>query len=72
MQIVDTAGQERFRSMGEAFYRGANCCVLVYDITSKNVLRLLTYSLFNTSSHGWSSSSTRAARRILTNFLSFC
>ncbi|MBA0669779.1 hypothetical protein Goklo_025399 [Gossypium klotzschianum] len=29
--IWDTAGQERFQSLGVAFYRGADCCVLVYD-----------------------------------------
>ena len=33
-QIWDTAGQERFQSLGVAFYRGADCCVLVYDVTS--------------------------------------
>ncbi|CAI7783094.1 unnamed protein product [Closterium sp. NIES-53] len=32
MQIWDTAGQERFQSLGVAFYRGADCCVLVYDV----------------------------------------
>ncbi|XP_020592133.1 ras-related protein Rab7-like isoform X2 [Phalaenopsis equestris] len=36
VQIWDTAGQERFQSLGVAFYRGADCCILVYDI---NVLR---------------------------------
>ena len=35
LQIWDTAGQERFKSLGNAFYRGANACILVYDITSK-------------------------------------
>lgn len=34
LKIWDTAGQERFQSLGGAFYRGADCCVLVYDITS--------------------------------------
>jgi Ras-related protein Rab-7A len=34
MQIWDTAGQERFQSLGVAFYRGADCCVLVYDLTA--------------------------------------
>ncbi len=29
----DTAGQERFQSLGVAFYRGADSCVLVHDIT---------------------------------------
>eukprot|EP00930_Biecheleria_cincta_P006572 TRINITY_DN1075_c0_g1_i1.p1 TRINITY_DN1075_c0_g1~~TRINITY_DN1075_c0_g1_i1.p1 ORF type:complete len:236 (+),score=39.62 TRINITY_DN1075_c0_g1_i1:76-708(+) len=33
MQIWDTAGQERFQSLGVAFYRGADCCILVYDLT---------------------------------------
>ncbi|KAK9142573.1 hypothetical protein Syun_011973 [Stephania yunnanensis] len=32
VQIWDTAGQERFQSLGVAFYRGADCCVLVYDV----------------------------------------
>ena len=34
-QIWDTAGQERFQSLGYAFYRGADCCVLVFDITDQ-------------------------------------
>ena len=33
LQIWDTAGQEKFQSLGYAFYRGADCCCLVYDIT---------------------------------------
>jgi Ras-related protein Rab-7A len=33
-QLWDTAGQERFQSLGVAFYRGADCCVLVYDVNS--------------------------------------
>lgn len=32
LQIWDTAGQERFHSLGAAFYRGADCCVLVFDV----------------------------------------
>ena len=34
LQIWDTAGQEKFQSLGYAFYRGADCCCLVYDITN--------------------------------------
>ena len=37
MQIWDTAGQERFQSLGVAFYRGADCCVLVYDVNNGKV-----------------------------------
>jgi Ras-related protein Rab-7A len=33
MQIWAPAGQERFQSLGVAFYRGADACILVYDIT---------------------------------------
>jgi Ras-related protein Rab-7A len=32
-QIWDTAGQERFQSLGNSFYRGADCCILVFDVT---------------------------------------
>ena len=35
MQIWDTAGQEQFSSIGYSFYRGTNCCVLVFDLSSK-------------------------------------
>ncbi|KAF5301272.1 hypothetical protein FQA39_LY19102 [Lamprigera yunnana] len=31
---MDTAGQERFRSMAPLFYRSANVAVLVFDITN--------------------------------------
>lgn len=34
MQIWDTAGQERFSSLGAAFYRGADCCILVFDVNT--------------------------------------
>ncbi|XP_028763006.1 ras-related protein Rab7-like [Neltuma alba] len=43
LQIWDTAGQEKFQSLGTAFYRGADCCVLVYDV---NVPR--TFETLNT------------------------
>ena len=41
MQIWDTAGQERFQSLGVAFYRGADCCVLVYDVTAPQTFKAL-------------------------------
>ena len=33
LQIWDTAGQKRFRSFIPTYYRGTNCCILVYDVT---------------------------------------
>ncbi|XP_021303580.1 ras-related protein Rab-8B isoform X3 [Sorghum bicolor] len=41
VQIWDTAGQERFQSLGVAFYRGADCCVLVYDVNAKRSFNTL-------------------------------
>lgn len=35
LQIWDTAGQERFRSISQLYYRGANACLLCYDITDE-------------------------------------
>ncbi len=34
LQIWDTAGQEKFQSLGYAFYRGADSCALVFDLTN--------------------------------------
>ena len=42
LQIWDTAGQEKFQSLGYAFYRGADCCCLVYDITNGKSFENLT------------------------------
>ncbi|XP_017286022.1 ras-related protein rab7 isoform X1 [Kryptolebias marmoratus] len=34
LQIWDTAGTERFQSLGTPLYRGSHCCLLVFDVTS--------------------------------------
>ena len=35
VQIWDTAGQERYRSITNAYYRGAEAIIIVFDLTSK-------------------------------------
>ena len=34
VQVWDTAGQERFRSVSAAYYRNAQGCIAVYDVTN--------------------------------------
>ena len=36
LKVLDTAGQERYHSIIESYYHQADCCLLVYDITSRN------------------------------------
>ncbi|KAM7006710.1 ras-related protein rab7 [Tautogolabrus adspersus] len=36
LQIWDTAGTERFQSLGTPLYRGAHSCMLVFDVTSRD------------------------------------
>ncbi|KAJ5080341.1 rab family [Anaeramoeba ignava] len=35
LQIWDTAGQERFQSLNHSYYRGSDCCALVFDVTNR-------------------------------------
>jgi len=35
LQLWDTAGQEKYRSIAESFYRGAAGIILVYDVTKR-------------------------------------
>jgi len=35
LQIYDTAGQERFRSITSSYYRDADALLLVYDVTNR-------------------------------------
>ena len=35
VNILDTAGQEKFKAVSENYYKRADCCLLVYDISSR-------------------------------------
>ena len=35
VNTIDTAGQEQFKSLNENYYKKADCCLLVYDISKK-------------------------------------
>ena len=35
LEIWDTAGQEKFRSLAKAYYRNIDVGILVYDVTNK-------------------------------------
>lgn len=34
-QIMDTGGQEKFKSINSVYYKKADCCLLLYDISSR-------------------------------------
>ena len=35
LQIWDTAGQEKYNSINFTFYRGTDCCILVFDLNNE-------------------------------------
>ena len=42
-QILDTSGQEKFRSINERYYKKADCCLLVYDISNEKSFQECKY-----------------------------
>jgi len=43
VQIWDTSGQERYRTITSAYYRGSNACIIVYDITNRKSFENVKY-----------------------------
>ena len=39
LQVWDTAGQEKYRSLGIAYYRGADACMYVFDLCDKTTFK---------------------------------
>ncbi|KAI8899511.1 ras family-domain-containing protein [Globomyces pollinis-pini] len=52
LQIWDTAGQESFRSISRAYYRGAIGCLLVFDVTRRDTFLHLLSWLEDVKQHG--------------------
>ena len=46
--IWDTAGQEQFRAVNAIFYRNANICIMVYDITKLETFENIKTFWYNT------------------------
>ena len=42
LQVWDTAGQESFRSITRAYYKGATAAILVYDVTRRSSFQSLS------------------------------
>lgn len=56
IQIWDTAGQDRFRSITNSYYRGANCIIIVFDVTDINTFHnvnkwLIDIKKYNNTNH---------------------
>jgi len=51
LQIWDTAGQEKFRTITSGYYRGAHGIILVYDITDRNSFNNLRHWLQQVDLH---------------------
>ncbi len=52
LQIWDTGGEERFRSLTKAYYRNIHGCLLVYDVTDRESFNALHYWLEDLTEHG--------------------
>ncbi|XP_060582108.1 uncharacterized protein LOC132738591 isoform X3 [Ruditapes philippinarum] len=45
LKIIDTGGQEKFRSLTASYYRGAHGCLVLFDVTKESTFNNLTYWL---------------------------
>ena len=52
LQIWDTAGQEKYKSMVSSYYRGANVALIVFDITSHKTFEALPLWIENFYKNG--------------------
>ena len=50
-QLWDTAGHERFRSLTSSYYRGADCVIIVFDLTNRDSFKDLVFWLDEIKKH---------------------
>lgn len=43
LQFWDTAGQEKFRSVAQGYFRNANGCIVVYDVNNRMTFKSVEY-----------------------------
>ena len=55
VDIWDTAGQEKYRSMGKMFYKEAHIVLFIYDITDKQSFNIAEYDWINRIKERYSS-----------------
>jgi small GTP-binding protein len=53
LQMWDTAGHERYRSITTGYYRGSHIMCLIYDITSRESFRNLKHWMDDIYKHGF-------------------
>lgn len=51
LQIWDTAGQDRFRTITKSYYRGSNGIIVVYDITDRESFDQVTHWMGEVDNH---------------------
>src|SRR3990167_8943734 len=51
LQIWDTAGQDRFRTITRAYYRGAHGVIFVYDSSNRETFKTLYTWLLEANQH---------------------
>ena len=51
LQIWDTAGQDRFRTIIKSYYRGSNGIIVVYDITDRDTFEQVQYWMGEIDAH---------------------
>src|SRR4051812_620822 len=52
LQIWDTAGQDRYRSIARSYYRNANLILLCFDLTKQDTFTKLDEWLNDIKEHG--------------------